>query len=481
MIFPWDTPSNDVEYRPTEDQFKEPTGHALLGFIETMIDGVSLFVSAFDFSSIEGYKTINQKQAELIAQNPKFAIQNRNDGYDLETEKLLAIQQKSSRGFSVYDINPAMLDELEYPLGIHPEFIFDGVNFAPGVNGSLGHRFRTVEIPQAGTWLKVEFLNENNTFENFNMISSLPGSPIRPYAQRKYAQIIDNDIDLSSPSPATFANYTQNVVFINFNSKNEKPLRITRSGDVIETYFSDLTLTLAVGAPKVRITIGFNSEMRSGDMPDAINANLETQGMARLIGDTDSILHPYHICEADIEYSNLSASGRGVMVTGGQPTKSETYMLVRNEAVVNVSTHGSESGGYGVFWISNISASIMKVILDTMISARVVLFVTNSNNQISRVFTKEILIAANERSTGFDITFPKPIRVVLPCYNSLMLRLYLNSSGTAQQQVSFYFNMVGYSAGELIKFNPPGVFISKTFTDACLLPQMNRRLNINGV
>lgn len=428
------------------------------------------------------FKNQNQLSAQLLAEDPSLNIQALEDGFELEARKLDAIRQRSSRGFTIIDINPGLLSEREYPLNIPYEFIYDGTNFIPDQDDSLIKNFRSVPIDIAGDFVKIEFIYENNTRANYSDTNRRPGAQIKYQGALKNTYTVNGQTIYNEQSLTTgyeeyyFDNYSRRKVYLGFGDNSQKPHIITKSGDYFKTYFSSLVLSLNVGSPKVRITIGFNSEKYDGPNDSAINSNLETIGMASLLRESDTVLNSFCISESDTQNSPVPF-GLTLFSAAGVPTNTIIGLLVNNG--FNVSG-GPISLGYSVLWITGMQFTLNK---NSAAASFAYLRAT-------LVLTPDLLLTDNERVHGFKIDLfnnaqyeskeyiyspSKPIRVVIPSGWNLALILNYESSSNTSWLLSYNIN--GYAFGDIRKFFNGIAFVNSTtkyLTDSTMLSEFNK-------
>ena len=446
-----------------------------MGARPDLASSISSFLdTAFNWvndSTDSRYVTIEQQRARMLEVSPELNIRNRNDGFDLEAERLLAIQQKNSRGFNIVDINPGLLDANEYAMSLPYEFIFDGTNFIPANDGGLTKNFRTITIPIAGNFLKVEYIYENNTRANVNTPQT------RPYAKRKYESIAPDERNLVVGQTAySFDNYARTKVYVNFNSVSEKPHIVTRSGDSFKSYFNEVTITLNIGAPKIRLTIGFNSEKQDGPSVAAFNSTLSMHGTGRLFADSDSVLIPFCITEIDNFVGSYTPEGEGINVTIAQSTFSKNIIQNLNAVI----TSKTDFFGYSVLWITRLRFTLSKSLgAATTVNARVSLLVANpSGTELKRVhsFTMNLYVAPG--MTEYVYEPADALCVVIPSYCALTLAIVTMAS--ANVTINYSHSIDGYSYGEILALPVPGnpaqqyLTTSKYITDATLIPNFNR-------
>lgn len=214
-------------------------------------------------------------------QSEKYTNESRNVGnkienfgdtdHALDANKLDAIKQKNSKGFTVFDINPNNLSRDNYPcvysgdtigriLGYDYTMLFnaDTLDSVTNQDGIFGYApfpyWRSVEINKPGNWIKIEYLDarfNNQGFVNSpqpqNNISDTPQNTNIDYSSWEYE---GNIIQTSA----------QQKILLDFENASPSPF-VVKSGDTFETYFSSVVITFKQLSPLIRITIGYNSKV----------------------------------------------------------------------------------------------------------------------------------------------------------------------------------------------------------------------------
>lgn len=426
----------------------------------------TVFDLTFDWVNevIEGQKSLEERRVKNLSDDPNLNIKDLDDGYNLEAERLNAIQQKGSKGFQVVDINPGLLNKLDYVVNLPYEFLFDGTNFLPATNESITENFRTVNIPLAGNFLKIEFINEVNSYAN--AVNST--GKYRPYADRKYKQALlgtnNNELDLTTgQSNYSFDNFARNKVWIDFGPSSGKPHIVPTSGRVFETYFSEVNITLNIGSPKIRITIGYNSKVVDASNVSAINAKLCLTGAGRMLADSDMTMSPFYLSDMDLPGS--TANGYTVATSAINTTYS--YAILQNYAQFFYTGYSPDLG-YSVIWITNITVN--KEVQNTTIPsyARCYLYISNGLGQTKRVANFKL----GNNINVYTISPSEPIRVVIPANWTLLISFETRSDSANFMDLSW--NITGYSIGEILT---PVLSVipvtSKFITDATFLSDYN--------
>lgn len=442
----------------------------------------SLFDNLFGWiDEVDKYRSLEHSQDLLVKEDPSYDIKKLNDGYDLEVERLNAIRQRSSRGFTIIDINPGLLSEQDYPLNIPYEFIFDGTNFIPDQDDSLIKNFRSVPIDIAGDFVKVEYIYENNTRANRSNTNSRPKASIKYQQALKNTSVVNGQIIYSENNLSTgyqdyyFDSFARNKVFLGFGDTSQKPHIISKSGDYFKTYFSSLVLSLNIGAPKIRITIGFNSEKYDGPSDGPLNSQLEMLGLGRLFRESDSILNEFNFQWGDIPGTYDPA---GLVVTATNVLSYTNLNILYNTGYNTVG--GLVSMGYSVIWITTIQFTTNRTTAANAFT-QFNLFIgsvaspTNSNSIRVYGAKLDLINGSTQQQEKHEISFSRPIRVVIPSDNALYMSLGYQAS--VNTNLLLTYSITGYSYGSLIKQNLGAsniISTSKFITDSTLLSEYNR-------
>ena len=429
------------------------------------------------------YVTLDQQRREMLLANPDLDIKSLEDGFALEAERLNAIQQRSSRGFTIIDINPGLLTNQNYPVNLPYEFLFDGSNFIPDQDDSLTKNFRSVPIEIAGNFVKIEYIYENNTDANRTPTNS------RPKAQIKYQQALKNTATVNGQTIYSetnlttgylnyfFDNFSRSKVFIGFGDTSQKPHLVKRSGDFFKTYFNSLNITLNIGAPKIRITVGFNSEKFDGPSDAPMNSQLHMLGLGRLFNDSDSVMAPFNLQWGD-QISSYSTAVAGLPILSGGVVASTSYGLVYNKGY-NLSG-GLIGLGYSVLWISSLQfTSNRTTAANSFIQFNLTIGPTASPSAANtiRVYGAKLDMAngSTQQQIEHVINFTTPLRVVIPVDSYLALTMYHQSS--VNTNLIATWSISGYSYGQLQKIESgafASIFSTKYITDSTLLSDYNR-------
>lgn len=454
-------------------------------FLSVIFDGMFGWVN----DSIEGrYTSLDQQRSKMLQENPDLDISALDDGFALEAEKLNAIRQKQSRGFTIIDINPGLLTEQEAVCNLPYEFLFDGTGFMPNQTGSVAKNFRTVPLDISGNFLKIEYIYENNQRSNI-----LSGSVLPPKTNIKYVEsleTVDGEFDLKTgQTESSFDQFARNKIFVGFGDNIQKPHIVTRSGDYFNTYFNSLSLTFNIGCPKIRITIGFNSEKHDGPNVAAVNSNLEMTGAGRMFSDLDSVMTPFCLTEYDNGTSGKYYLTQSIGTTLVQP-------LIQNTGYnYNSSTdYNQRSLGYSLIYINRIRFHAQKGSDAIPTYMRVNIYLSNflippiigPAIQTKRVHSFTLFLS--DRGPNLDygvyqLEMKNAIRVIIPNGNLLLMETAITGGAGV---VGYDFSIDGYAYGELLRLTSAeapfvrSVYTSKYITDSSFISDYNRINSLEG-
>ena len=448
------------------------------------------FDLTFNWLNPDGYySSLDSQRAQNLKDDPSINIRRLDDGYQLEVERLNAIQQRSSRGFTIIDINPGLLTNDENPLTLPYEFLFDGTNFIPDQNQNFIKNFRSVNIAIAGTFVRVEYIYENNSLANMRspFPSSVPNETYVPYATIKYGEAFPTNLEsfnrVTGQTDYTLDNFARNKVYLDFGASSGKPHLIPTSGRTFKTYFDEFNIHLNIGSPKIRITVGFNSEIYDSSNVSAINSRLGLMGAGRLFADSDTTLVPFCVTDRQDDSSASVGGARGefVVYPAAAAVGRETPIISNFGYLYNLSSPAVQEYGYSVLWITSVSVSI-NILSGTTVSIadylRFTLKVQGRSLPISGGVYQEVnlfdkMLQINKEQT-IAVNFAEPIRIIIPagaCLTRTTNALFLNGATTW-----ISYSITGYSLGQILRpeiFGTRYSLTSKFITDSTFLGDMN--------
>lgn len=394
------------------------------------------------------------------------------NAYNLEAQKLEAIKQQNSKGFQVFDINPNNIEREDafcaYPPDVLATMIgTESVNsinaagagdlyydnntgvFSNGAPVILPY-WRSIYIPVAGNFLKIEYLparigtdtgdfnqqpNSNQRIQN----STEPDNTTEP-----------NFYDFYAPFSPTYYNANKvasdRIIFLDFNEPTDKPI-IIKHGERVKNYFNGIWLTFKQNSPRIRVTIGFNSEISTvDDRPQ----NLHLWRGHGLMNDSFINPIPFSMSSSDVN------NGFGINISNAAPLE---YCLIANPTA----RASWEQNGASLVWLTNfVLDCIMESFAEERLGAMKVClyvktlgtpaskFVTGSV-KIKRLLERTIIKQNRVGNVSTNVTISEPIRVLLRQETGLFIRFTPQYQAGNAQGFSFinYFSMDGYSFGPL--------------------------------
>lgn len=381
------------------------------------------------------------------------------DPYAQDYDRILAIQQKGSKGYRTFDVDPFNINQEDYPCTI-PNSILgnlfgfqDGMRqFARGVDTDVSPFWRTLEITANATWVRFEILppRVNDKYRGF--VGASPTGPVI-LGQSHGPTFPDTGTGRTTIDKDEVGSYSINHNFIvQFDSTDASPL-IVKHGDVFKIPFNTIFVSFKQWSPRFRITVGYNTEAVKED-----SRLLATRpaffGGDGLLSGSEYHFVPFSITSGDLNgsYSNTLS----VLETTGLRTDE----LLRNPIVSG--NGGLYDHGSSYVWLRRFTAS-GRVLLtgnaETSISFGLYVFgpqnpggpIVKKRRVMSLVktfFTSLSGAVYYEPNFQLENATDELVRVRLGYGDSLRLLSEIESS-TANQIAYFQFDLEGYSLGAL--------------------------------
>lgn len=401
---------------------------------------------------------------------------------EITSDVINSIAQSNSKGFRVLDINPNLLSRADFycvyqdtilreyvgddnlaqfnnffgfsakydnegDFGVcsKPEFnteiscVGAGGVWTPGPLQSIQNPYwRTVSIPIVGNFLKIEYLPVRQ---------NVGGGYVVPPNDTSVESTVDpqNTLEFTSgvfPGSSQIAG--TGLVLIDFENPSANPL-IAKNGDVFKTPFTQVFITFKQLSPRIRITIGYNSEIvESKNDPQSLSI-WDGKSLTR-----NSLQAPKQFCIDSRDNGSLPGYALQTTAAGGFFTVELVRGFLPGLSVPN---------GLGVLWIDDFKFMI-----------------SNNGGNTYRTWDFELMIAENlggglwnflERvSSGRCLIdtarielvqpeFKEAKRIVLRETEALVLRCTAIENTVNAQVTSLRFQMSGYSHGSLIGFLDP--------------------------
>lgn len=390
--------------------------------------------------------------------------------HKLKAEEIDAIRQTQSKGFWVVDIDPNALPKNSFGCVYDDQTIgrmlgspMNGYGFPVRVDstaaaqtaGSNTPYWRTVTVEKPGNWVKIEFLpaRASRTLEPENIVNpvSVPFS-----GDIQNTDVLTNT-DQYTDSIAVQAG--QRTVLVDFETPSATP-HIARHGTIFKTYFSNLLISFSQLNVRIRITIGFNSEIHDHNHKEETLHLFGGQGLT-----TDSPIHPVPFCINDYDVVGSGYAGtsnNGVQWPNGisSPVYLPLIFTPRKYRPVTLAP-GNIPNGIGIVYITNIRVSMTALDVPNPIFADIDLVQMKLDNALQPLYLikrfasihghfppKDPAANLNWQVFTGEQSFQTPIRVSLRPNEALVLRIIgPNLGGAPNGYVKFSVN--GWSFGDL--------------------------------
>lgn len=394
--------------------------------------------------------------------------------FKLESEKLEAIKQQSSKGFQVIDITPANVTREEafcaYPgdvinqiIGVCPvsninlvgsgDLFYDDADgvFTSGTPVPVPY-WRSVYLPIVGNFLKIEYLPSRIGVDTDDIATSANDE----------GRIQDSSTPQDTNEPSFYDFYLPNspgyyhankissdrMILIDFNEPSTRPL-IAKHGERFKNYFSGVWITFKANSPRIRVTIGFNSEISTvDDRPKNLHL-WRGHGVMN-----DSFVNPVPFSVSDFEAdSSLSGLQMNSLI--------KEVCLFANP----IANAKWEQNGLSLLWLTGGSLNWLQN-TDTTPDARMInvsLYVkklgvapnfTTGSVKLKRLMTRSICFTKNMTFSGTgDLVIPEPIRIALRPDTGIFLRAVI-SFGVDNPALFLKYSFDGYSLGPMQSYQP---------------------------
>jgi len=367
------------------------------------------------------------------------------DPYERSYDEIQAIQQKQSKGFRTFDINPYSITIDEFPCVIQNRVLGELFGFEDGYVTPLGPYptdtnsapfWRTIPIEANGTFVKIEYLptRVNSAFD------------VRPLVPSVGPWIEPQNLGPAIPNPPTaYSNLNtfpqgyvslSGQVIMQFESPDSAPL-IVKHGDTFKGPFNTIYLTFKQWSPRIRITVGYNTETASLDERMLMTRPAFSGGRGLL--NNPSYHHvPFSIASGDF-------SGAGDTSLYAYPGGLVNFTLIKNQQPgIAIYPANFTAGGMGLSWITSMDFSFhlaggagFYMILGLFV------YDDTSPTRLRRLYQVNLYSGGTESAIR-SVILPEPIRVNLRPNQSLIMRCSSPNAG------DFGFSINGYSYGNLV-------------------------------
>jgi len=376
-------------------------------------------------------ETLRTKQASGATQS---------ESHSLKAEEIDSIRRLQSRGFRVIDLDPNLLDRAEFNTPYSSDILaqITGENLTTdNIDGSGTAKcpnpyWRTFIFDAPGNSIKIEFL------------------PVRQELGRGITTTsLEQPIDLVpqgtiyTANPSFIGEASRRVVLLDFEAPTASPHVVT-DGMVFKSYFSTFLLTVKNLNTRIRITIGYNSEIISQDDKESSLSLFGARGIT-----TKHQLAPTAFCITHADVNPISSYG--VDIPPGGP-------ITRNLLVLNTdvsSMPGTPIGG-SVLWITSFSATLLcpatAAPLDGLVRCEIMLYevdlVYNPITALKRLCSIQLKLPSGTRAgDAVGLKLGEPIRVSLPPMTGLFLKNTTSLQIDGVSTTFVQFALSGYVLG----------------------------------
>lgn len=411
----------------------------------------------------------------------------------LEAEKIIEIQRQNSKGFQVFDITPANVERMENfcvydsdtilsivgtqntPLGSNSGVIYydnPDVVFNPGGSEIMPQPYwRSVFIPITGTFLKVEYLHSQNDL--------YAGVTLPTRLEQRIENLSDpqntNENTLYADEYFAANAFSSNkTILLDFTSTSQNPIQ-AKHGDVFKSYFDGVYITFKQNSPKIRITIGFNSEITSHDDRNKSLHMWDGEGLTN-----NSRINPVPFCITDRDVVSGNPFGLNISLSAGVQT---VDCLIANPGEIRT-IFGTNylPNGSAYLWINDFKTSIYSTnemtygydveivygLLGTTASGYVTGY--SADRVLAKTFIQRSSVSGFAFYDGTNQNFSEPVRVSIRQGYGVFIRftcVYVQISVPGIPVFGKY-SLNGYSMGGLYgsqaSFNP--FFVKRTYQDS---------------
>lgn len=401
--------------------------------------------------------------------------------HKMRAEEIDAIKQLNSKGFRVFDIDPNQLTRTEYMcvydqvqiqrfVGVENQYE-GGVSRidntgSPTANSTVNSYWRTVQFDIPGNFLRIEFLPariaESNGASSFGLAGAINGNQTNITPQ-------NTDVPTFVTSAAA-----KRVVLLDFENPSDAPFYVN-DGDSFKTSFSKVLITLKQMNVKIRVIIGYNSEIRSEQQPPTNLYLWKGEGFTKNSSSTPS---PYCITDADVTTTTYEGVAMGATT--------QSFALAMPDPVVGTQL---QNVGVSVLYINSFTGmAYQKVTTDAIFQCQWELFIANVDtvgtvlSMVKRLamFSQSHSMIGGANGVGFSTpnhgpNWNEPLRVCLKPGQALAIRLIPLYRSAA---FTFYmkFEVSGYVMGRLSGSGLSGTatpFLTQTYYREHPYPQDN--------
>lgn len=315
----------------------------------------------------------------------------------------------------------------------------------PGAN----EYWRTVKIPFAGNFIKIEYLPariQDESMAPTTFFSRLDGDPLpgavdisfdtQGSANNYYKPLAAGQVN--NLKSLSFQHQSKKMILVSFDAQQAIPL-IVNDGDTIKAPFNVLYVTMKTGNPRVRVTIGYDTEIIPATKDKRLNASPE---FGPGFGLWDSpLLHCVPFCLTN----RTKASGSGESVATNSQT--DRILVTESTYIGGGNPISTQKKGIACLWLSSFQTAVYMGNVTKDLIMIYTLYVADTANTLLRLVDKFRVVQPNAStdyaSVNFLKTYPMPLRVTL--HENERLNIYINNQSASATNFDYTIN--GYIYG----------------------------------
>lgn len=392
---------------------------------------------------------------------------SRGSPYDVSVDKINEIVRSGKKGFQTFDINPFTLTYDNFKCRINSQVLWELIEYEPEVENYGGDdsliklSWRTVPIEVSGTWMKVEFLPSRKNYSN--TINDITQSGVADSKTLNYnpSQISSSTTDNPADQPMDNALQDRNSsrqILIQFEG-SDSPVLIAKHGETFKLPFNKVFVSMRQTSPRIRIVIGYNSEIINNENERASNMSLSMSPGIGLWNSPTMYPVPFSMNWKGIPF--LSSGSANFLDSTASGIK--IYTVIDQSATVTypvppVGPFHRVLNGIAILWVTSFNYTF----LNTSFANRTFLTeiyaggvtVGNDYTQGKTVYTKVGVSGPATDSINVEVSFSTPVRIVLKPLDSLKIRMVMGTGGTPGS-AEWAWSMTGYTLGKLHRVDFP--------------------------
>jgi len=371
-----------------------------------------------------------------------------DDPYARSYDEIISIQQKGSKGFRTFDVDPFNINQEDYPCQLTSAVLGNLFGFEDGAailgygaDTNMAPFWRTVSIEANATWVRIEYL-PNRTNDILRGAELGGGINIGPAIQPQtngptFPDIGTGITNISAGWPGKPS--LTNAVILQFDDQNGSPV-IAKHGDSFKIPFNTVYVTFKMWSPRFRILVGYNTEAVTVDDRMLMTRPAFAGGRGFL---NNPLMHyvPFSLTAGDV----AGVEGSSLTLPLGGALR-EDSLITNTGRPLGGGRFVDE--GQGLLWVTGFTASVNAQSAALSVSAAtfktwLVVERISDGRDIRKVAMLLIPLNGLINCGQVHLNISEPVRVNLDHGCRLVLKTQCNSA----QNLSFDFVVQGYVYG----------------------------------